>query len=115
MRFIGRFLWLIISLVAILLSMTFAVSNTQVIMLRFWPFTGQLDIAVWGLALGAFVFGALVGGGLVWLSLVAARARNWKLQRALGKAEKRAARAEDRLSAGETDAPPATKAIGRLQ
>lgn len=115
MRFIGRFLWLIISLIAILLAMTFAVSNTQVTMLRFWPLTGQFDIAVWGLALGAFVFGALFGGGLVWLSLVAARARNWKLQRALGKSEKRATKAEGQLSASETDTPPATKAIRRLQ
>ena len=115
MRFIGRFLWLIISLFTILLAMIFAVSNTQPTMLRFWPFTGQLDIAVWGLALGAFIFGALFGGGLVWLSLVAARARNWKLQRALGKAEKRAARAEDQLTAAETDTPPAAEAVRRLQ
>jgi len=114
MRFIGRFLWLIISLGAILLAMLFAVSNTQVTMLRFWPFAGQLDIAVWGLVLGAFVLGALFGGGLVWLSLVAARTRNWKLQRALGKAEKRAAKAEDQLAAAATDASTARGAVGRL-
>ena len=81
MRFIGRFLWLIISLIAILLAMIFAVSNTQITMLRFWPFTGQLEVALWGLVLGAFVAGSLFGGGLVWLSLVAARTRNWKLRR----------------------------------
>ena len=37
--------------------------------------------------------------GIVWLSLVAARTRNWALQRRLGKAEKRAATAEDQLAA----------------
>ena len=115
MRFIGRFIWLIISLLAILLAMIFAVSNTQSTMLRFWPFSGQLDIAVWGLALGAFIFGALFGGGLVWLSLVAARARNWRLQRALGKAEKRAAKAEDQLTAAATDTPPTAEPVRRLQ
>ena len=115
MRFIGRFLWLIISLIVILLAMVFAVSNTQLAILRFWPFTGQLDIAVWAVVLGAFVCGALFGGGLVWLSLVAARARNWKLQRALGKAEKRAASAEEQLAATETDAAAAAKAVRRLQ
>lgn len=114
MRFIGRFLWLIFSLVAILLAMVFAVSNTQTTMLRFWPFAGQLDIAVWGLALGAFVIGSLFGGGLVWLSLVADRTRNWRLRRALGQAEKRAARAEDQLAAAETDKPAATRAVRRL-
>ena len=115
MRFIGRFLWLIISILAILLAMIFAVSNTQPTMLRLWPFTGQLDIAVWGLALGAFIFGALFGGGLIWLSLVAARARNWKLQRALGKAETRAAKAEDKLTAAATDTPPTAETVRRLQ
>jgi uncharacterized integral membrane protein len=115
MRFIGRFLWLIISLTGIVLAMLFAVSNTQVTMLRLWPFESQLDIAVWGLALGAFVLGALFGGGLVWLSLVAARTRNWKLRRALGKAEKRAALAEDQLAATETGASPAAGDVRRLQ
>ena len=48
---------------------------------------------------GAMATGALFGGGIVWLSLVAARTRNWALQRRLGKAEKRAATAEDQLAA----------------
>ena len=47
--------------------------------------------------------GALFGGGIVWLSLVAARTRNWALQRRLGKAEKRAATAEDQLAGASAD------------
>ncbi|MEC8089188.1 MAG: LapA family protein, partial [Pseudomonadota bacterium] len=58
------------------------------------------------LVLGAMATGALFGGGIVWLSLVAARTRNWALQRRLGKAEKRAATAEDQLAA--TSAGPGT-------
>ena len=42
--------------------------------------------------------GALLGGGLVWMSLIAARARNWKLQRQLDKVEQRAQLAEEALA-----------------
>lgn len=99
MNFIVRFLWLILTIAAISLAMVFAVSNTQQVTLRFWPFTGQLEIAAWVLVIGAMATGALFGGGIVWLSLVAARTRNWVLQRRLGKAEKRAATAEGQLAA----------------
>ncbi len=91
MNFIGRFLWLILTIAAISLAMVFAVSNTQQVTLQFWPFTGQLEIAAWVLVIGAMATGALFGGGIVWLSLA--------LQRRLGKAEKRAATAEDQLAA----------------
>ena len=33
MRFIGRFLWLIITLIAISVAMVFAISNTQAVVL----------------------------------------------------------------------------------
>jgi len=103
MQFIGRFLWLIITLIAITLAMVFAISNTQTVILRFWPLTGELEIALWMLTLGAMAAGAFAGGGVVWLSLVAAKTRNWSLQRRLGKAEERAISAEDRLAAAEAD------------
>lgn len=118
MHFIGRFLWLIITLIAITLAMVFAISNTQSVVLRFWPLTGELEIALWMLALGAMAIGAIIGGGLVWLSLVAARTRNWSLQRRLGKAEQRAISAEDRLAAAEADTTKATASVSsprRLQ
>ena len=41
MNFIGRFLWLILTIAAISVAMVFAVSNTQQVTLQFWPFTGQ--------------------------------------------------------------------------
>ena len=117
MQFIGRFLWLIITLIAISVAMVFAISNTQTAVLRFWPLTGELEITLWMLTIGAMAIGALLGGGLVWLSLVAARTRNWSLHRQLGKAEQRAVNAEDKLAAAkaatetetgaDTDAKPA--------
>ena len=65
MNFIGRFLWLILTIAAISLAMVFAVSNTQQVTLQFWPFTGQLEIAAWVLVIGAMAAGALFGGGIV--------------------------------------------------
>jgi hypothetical protein len=56
------------------------------------------------LTLVAVCAGVIIGGGLVWLSLVAAKSRNWRLQRQLGKAEQRATRAETRLAEVEDDA-----------
>ena len=99
MNFIGRFLWLIFTITAISIAMVFAVSNTQQVTLQFSPFIGQLEIAAWVLVIGAMATGALLGGGIVWVSLVAARTRNWALQRRLGKAEKRAVTAEEQLLA----------------
>ena len=99
MNFIGRFLWLILTITAISIAMVFAVSNTQQVTLHFWPFTGQLEISTWALVIGALATGTLFGGGIVWLSLISAQTRNWALQRRLGKAEKRAATAEGQLAA----------------
>jgi len=104
MRFLGRFFWLIISLATTAVAMIFAVSNNHPASVKFWPLAGQLELATWMLTLGAVCTGAIVGGGLVWLSLVAARSRNWRLKRQLGKAEQRAVKAETRLAEAEEDA-----------
>jgi len=111
MRFLGRFFWVIISLATTVLAMIFAVSNNHPATVKFWPLTGQLELATWMLTIGAVCAGAIIGGGLVWLSLVAARSRNWRLKRQLGKAEQRAAKAETRLAEAEDETsaspPPA--------
>ena len=98
MRFLGRLVWSIISLLTITIAMLFATSNTQIVSLQLWPFAGSLDLALWIIVLGALGTGAILGGGLVWLSVVAARASNWRLKRRLGKAETRATRAEEQLA-----------------
>jgi uncharacterized integral membrane protein len=104
MRFLGRFFWVIISLATTAVAMVFAVSNNHPASVKFWPLTGQLELATWMLTLGAACAGAIVGGGVVWLSLVAARSRNWRLKRQLGRAEQRAAKAENRLAEVEDEA-----------
>ena len=99
MRILGRLVWSIISLLTITIAMLFATSNTQIVSLQLWPFAGSLDLALWIIVLGALGTGAILGGGLVWLSVVAARASNWRLKRRLGKAETRTTRAEEQLQA----------------
>ena len=99
MRILGRLVWSIISLLTITIAMLFATSNTQIVSLQLWPFAGSLDLALWIIVLGALGTGAILGGGLVWMSVVAARASNWRLQRRLRKAETRATRAEEQLQA----------------
>ena len=74
MNFIGRFLWLILTIAAISLAMVFAVSNTQQVTLQFWPFTGQLEIAAWVLVIGAMATGAVftwftLGHPWYWISV----------------------------------------------
>ena len=106
MGFIGRFLWLILSLAAVALAMVFAASNTHVTTVHLWPFQERLELATWMLVILAACTGALLGGGLVWMSLLAARSRNWRLRRQLGRAEDRAVQAEVRLAEiEETTAP----------
>lgn len=111
MGFIGRFLWLILSLAAVAVAMVFAASNTHVTMIHLWPFEGRLELATWMLVILAACAGALLGGGLVWLSLLAARSRNWRLRRQLGKAEDRATQAEVRLAEIE-EATSTKQALG---
>ena len=102
MRFLGRFLWVIISLGITVVAMLFAASNNHTAIIKLWPLAGQIELATWMLTLGAVCTGAIIGGGLVWLSLVAAKSRNWRLRRQLGKAEQRAAKAETRLAEAES-------------
>ncbi|MEK9856052.1 MAG: LapA family protein [Rhodobiaceae bacterium] len=112
MRFLGRFFWVIISLGITVVAMLFAASNNHMAIVKLWPLGGQIELATWILTLGAVCAGAIIGGGLVWLSLVAAKSRNWRLQRQLGKAEQRAAKAETRLAEAESGDATAPTSLG---
>ena len=106
MGFIGRFLWLILSVAAVSVAMVFAASNTHLTTVNLWPIEQRLELATWMLVILAACAGALIGGGLVWMSLLAARSRNWRLQRQLDKAEDRATKAEIKLAEIEDTTTP---------
>lgn len=97
MRFIGRLLWLIITVITVIFGMVFATSNNLAINLTLWPFESALSMPVWLLVLSVFGAGVLIGGTFVWLSTFAIRARNWRLQQNVKKLEKMANAAEANL------------------
>ena len=94
MRSIGRFLWLVITVVAVIVSMAFAASNDSEVTLHLWPFETGLGMPVWLAVLGAFGAGVTIGGFIVWLSTIAIRAKNWHTQKKLRKMEIRIKNAE---------------------
>ena len=101
MRFIGRFLWLVIIVVTVIISMAFAASNDSEVTLYLWPFDTGLSLPVWLAVLGALGIGIVTGGLIVWLSTIAIRTRNWHTQTKLKKMEKRMSEAEARLAYAE--------------
>ena len=102
MRLIGRFLWLVITVIAVIISMAFAASNDSEVILYLWPFETGLSLPVWLAVLGALGIGIVTGGLIVWLSTIAIRTRNWQMQKKLKKMEKRMNDAEVRLADAET-------------
>lgn len=102
MRFIGRFLWLVITVVTVIISMAFAASNDSEVTLHLWPFNKGLSLPVWLAVLGALGTGVVTGGLIVWLSTIAIRTRNWHTQKKLKKMEKRMNDVEVRLANDET-------------
>ena len=102
MRFIGRFLWLVITVVTVIISMVFAASNDSEVTLHLWPVETGLSLPVWLAVLGALGAGIVTGGLIVWLSTIAIRTRNWQMQQKLKKMEKRMNDAEVRLADAET-------------
>ena len=102
MRFIGRFLWLVISVVTVIISMAFAASNDSEVTLHLWPFETGLSLPAWLAVLGALGAGIVTGGLIVWLSTITIRTKNWHLQKKLEKMEKRMNDAEVRLADAET-------------
>ena len=101
MRLISRFLWLVITVIAVIISMAFAASNDSEVTLYLWPFETGLSLPVWLAVLGALGIGIVTGGLIVWLSTIAIRTRNWHTQTKLKKMEKQMGEAEARLANAE--------------
>lgn len=101
MRFLGRLLWLIITVSAVAIAMTFATANDGIVTLSLWPVATNLSVPIWLAVLGSLGIGLVIGGITVWASALAIRARNWRLRQKLTQMEQRARAAEDKLAAAE--------------
>lgn len=101
MRFLGRLLWLIITVSAVAIAMTFATANDGIVTLSLWPVATNLSVPLWLAVLGSLGIGLVIGGITVWASALAIRARNWRLRQKLTQMEQRARAAEDKLAAAE--------------
>ena len=80
MRRLGRFIWLIITVILVAVAITFATSNEAVITLYLWPFDGMLTAPVWLIVMSSFITGGLLSICLMWGQALSIRARLWNLQ-----------------------------------
>ena len=111
MRLIGRFLWLVITVIAVIISMVFSASNDSEVTLYLWPFETGLSLPVWLALLGALGIGIVTGGLIVWLSTIAIRTRNWHAQKKLKNMEKRMSEAKAQLAYAENQSRNASAVI----
>ena len=97
MRFIGRLLWLFITVITVASAMAFATSNEARVAVSLWPIDYMITAPLWLVTLGALGIGIVIGGVVVWVSFLTIRARNWRLRQNLDKMERRAIAAEEKL------------------
>ena len=102
MRLLGRFLWLTITVILILLAVTFAASNQRLVDLHLWPFETAITAPLWLSLMISFIAGGIIGALLLWGQALAIRTKNWRLQRQIDKLQRNAAQAA-----------PARPAIGK--
>ena len=80
MRRLGRFIWLIITILLVAVAIAFATSNEAVITLYLWPFDGVLAAPIWLVVMSSFITGGLLSICLMWAQALSIRARLWNLQ-----------------------------------
>ena len=85
MRIFGRFLWLNIIFVMIVLTISFATSNEELITLYLWPLEGALTAPTWLMVMSSFIIGGLLSITLLLAQSLAIRAKMWNLQTKLNK------------------------------
>ena len=85
MRLLGRFLWLTITVVLILLAVTFAASNQRLVDVYLWPLETAITTPLWLSLIISFIVGGIIGALLLWSQALAIRAKIWRLQRQIDK------------------------------
>ena len=80
MRRLGRFIWLIITILLVAVAMAFATSNEALISLYLWPFDGVLTAPIWLVVMSSFTIGGLLSICLMYAQALAIRASLWNLR-----------------------------------
>ena len=80
MRRLGRFIWLIITMLLVAVAIAFVASNEAVITLYLWPFDGTLTAPIWLVVVSSFIIGGLFSIFLMWAQALAIRVRLRNLQ-----------------------------------
>ena len=80
MRRLGRFIWLIITTLLVMVAIAFATSNETTITLSLWPLDGELTAPIWLVVISSFIVGGLFSICLMWAQGLAIRVRHWNLQ-----------------------------------
>ena len=93
MRLLGRFLWLAITVILILLAVTFAASNQRLVDVYLWPLETAITTPLWLSLMISFIVGGIIGALLLWGQALAIRTKNWRLQRQINKLKPDAAKA----------------------
>ena len=96
MRFFGRLLWIIITVILLIVAVDFAISNDAIISLSLWPLTQNLEIPIWLFGVSTFVIGGLLGAVLMGGQMVAIRAKLWRVQSQMRKLDKQMTQAPEK-------------------
>ena len=85
MRRLGRFIWLIITMLLVAVAIAFVASNEALITLYLWPFDGKLTAPIWLVVISSFIISGLLSICLMWTHALMIRARLWNLQEKFNK------------------------------
>ena len=85
MRRLGRFIWLIITMLLVAVAIAFVASNEAVVTLYLWPFDGMLTAPIWLVVISSFIISGLLSICLMWTHALVIRARLWTLQEKFNK------------------------------
>ena len=88
MAVIKKILGWVFGLATIIIVANLAASNRGVVHLYFWPFTDPLLASpLWLVVIGGFCAGFIIGGIILWFSLLTSRLANHRLRRRVMKLE----------------------------
>lgn len=94
-----HWLSLLLTLPVTLVAVVFAVVNRQPVPVDLWPFGVTVEMPLFLLSLGTLGLGMVIGAGLLWLPLVAAKRRSNKQDKKLSQVTAELRLAESRIKA----------------